>query len=393
MTRSNRRAWSVAIFAAMLLFGVAMMARGPVVVELGETFDAPEWRLGLVAPAGTVGYLVVTAVVGFRAGHLDSQRFVVVGLFGCALALAAMSLAPVLAVFLLAVVVRGTTTGVIRGLNRPLLSHFYPERRGRVYSYYDMTWAVGAMLGPLLIVASVAVADWRAAYALLAAATFLLGVVVWRLDAPAVDTDEEPFDRADVGRLLRRPEVIGMAAAMFFATGVEGGLFVWLPTYANGELPPALAKVTLSVMVAGYVPGRFLFGRLGDRVGYLRVLVPVLTLLVPAFALTFAVADGLWILPGVAVIGALVSSVFPLLISYATDAVPEHSGPVTAIAAVASSLGVGSVPAGMGFVISGSNVGAAMRLLLVPLGVAVAVLVAARVAERRRERVATPASD
>ena len=58
---SNRRLWTLAIFAAMVLAGIAMMARGPVIVELGETFDAPEWQLGLIAPAGTAGYLVVIA--------------------------------------------------------------------------------------------------------------------------------------------------------------------------------------------------------------------------------------------------------------------------------------------------------------------------------------------
>lgn len=387
--RSNRRLWTTVIFAAMVIGGVAMMARGPIIVELGQTFDAPEWQLGLIAPAGTVGYLIVIAVVGFGAGHLDTQRFVALGLAGSGVALLAMGAAPILAVFLLAVVIRGTMNGVIRGLNRPLLSHFYPERRGRVYGYYDMAWAMGALIGPLLVIVAVALLDWRLTYYVLAVGTFLLAAVVWRLDAPDVDSQEEPFDRADIVQLLRRPEVVGMAAAMFFGTGVEGGLFIWLPTYAASELPASLAKITLSVMIAGYVPARFLYGRVGDRVGYLRLLLPVFVLLVPAFVATFVYAEGLWILGGVAVIGALVSGVFPLLISYATEAVPHHSGPVTAIAAISSSLGVGSVPALMGVVISGSDATFAMQLLLVPLALAVVVLLAARIAERRREQAAT----
>jgi len=193
-----------------------------------------------------------------------------------------------------------------------------------------------------------------------------LALPVWRLDAPEVESSEEPIDRADVAALLRRPEVVGMAAAMFFGTGVEGGLFIWLPTYANGELPANLASITLSVMIAGYVPARFLYGRIGDRIGYLRLLLPILVALVPLFYVTFVYADGLWILLCVALIGAGIGGIFPLLISYATEAVPHHSGPVTAIAAVASSLGVGSVPAVMGVVISGSDARLAMQLLLRP---------------------------
>jgi MFS family permease len=391
VTRSNRGLWTVAVFAAILLGGVTMMARGPVIVELGETFDAPEWQLGLIAPAGTVGYLVVISVVGFGAGHFDTQRLVTLGLFGTGAALLAMGVAPALAVFLLAVLLRGTMNGVVRGLNRPLLSHFYPESRGRVYGYYDMTWAVGAVLGPLLVIVAVAVLDWRLVYYALAAVTFGLAIVVWRLDAPTVESSEEPFDRADAVKLLRRPEVLGMAAAMFFGCGVEGGLFIWLPTYATGKLPSHLASITLSVMIAGYVPARFVYGRIGARLGYLRLLLVILLLLVPVFYAAFVYADGLWILASVAVIGAGVGGVFPLLISYATEAVPHHSGPVTAIAAVSSSLGVGIVPALMGFVISGSDATLAMQLLLLPLGLTVAVRLAARVAERRREATVQPA--
>jgi len=369
----------------MALTGAAMMARGPIIPHLGTTFGAPEWQLGLIAPAGTAGYLVVISVVGFGAGHLDPRRFVLLGMVGSAVCLLAMAAAPLLAVFLTAVLVRGTMNGVVRGLNRPVLSHFYPERRGRVYSYYDMTWAAGAVVGPLAVVGAVALGNWRIAYVGMAAVMAVLAVAVWRLDAPAVESEEEPIDWGEVLGLLRRPEIAAMIVAMFFATGVEGGLFTWLPTYAAGELPPSLAGITLSVMIAGYVPGRAVYGRLAERVGYLPLLVGILLALLPAFW-AFLAADGRWLLAAVAAVGALISGVYPLLLSYATEAVPHHSGPVTALAAVSSSLGVGIVPAVMGGVISGSNVGAAMRLLLGPIVLALAVLVVARVAERRRDR-------
>lgn len=389
MTRTiaerDRRRWTAAIFAAMALSGTALMLRGPVLPYLGRDFGAPEWQLGLVAPAGTVGYLVVVSAVGFGAGHLDPRRFVALGLAGSAVAVLAMGVAPGVAVFLLAVLARGTANGVVRGLNRPLVSHLYPDSRGRMYSYYDMVWAVGAALGPVLVVAAVAVENWRVAYYVLAAAMTVVAVVVWRLADPPVETEEEPIDREAVRELLARPEVLAMLAAMFFATGVEGGLFTWLPTYAQGELSPALAGVALTAMIAGYVPGRAVYGRLAERVGYVRLLVGVLALLVPVFLWTFRYAEGRALLVGVVAVGALLSGIYPMLVSYATEAVPEYSGPVTALAAVSSSLGVGVVPALMGGVISGADAGTAMELLLIPIGVALAVLVAARIGERRRE--------
>jgi len=231
----------------------------------------------------------------------------------------------------------------------------------------------------------------------------LLAVVVWRLDAPDVTGTEEPFDRRELLTLLRRPEVAAMVLVMFLGTGVEGGLFLWLPTYMTSVMPDgvaglglsaaALSSLSLSVMIAGYVPGRIVYGRLSERVGYLSLLIGILVLLIPTFYATFVLASGLWILPGVVAMGALISGIFPMLVSYATDAAPQHSGPVTAVAAIASSLGVGIAPAIMGWIISGSDATAAVQLLLVPLVVALAIVLVARVAERKRESAALSTAD
>lgn len=381
---ANRRAWTVAIFASLGLAGAVLMVRGPVLPELATAFGAPEWQLGLIAPAATLGYLVAVTAVGFGAGHLPPRRLVVAGLGGTAVALGLLGAAPSLPTFLVAVALQGATVGAFRGRTRPLLSHFYPTRRGRVYSYYDMTWAAGATLGPLLVIAVLALAPWRWVFWVLAAAYALVAAFVWSLSEPELESEERPLAREDVLALLRRPEILGMVAVMFFATGVEGGLFLWLPTYAAGELPDWLAGAVLSLMILGYVPGRFAYGRLAERVGYVRLLVGILGALLPVYLLTFFVAGGLWLLPGILAIGVLLSGAFPLLVSYATDATPEYSGPVTAVAAVAGSLGVGVVPAMMGFAISSGDAAAGMELLVVPLVASIGLVVAVRVSERRR---------
>jgi hypothetical protein len=37
--------------------------------------------------------------------------------------------------------------------------------------------------------------------------------------------------------LLRNPAVAGMALALLFGGGIEGGFFTWLPTYAAQFFP------------------------------------------------------------------------------------------------------------------------------------------------------------
>ncbi|MUV58819.1 MFS transporter, partial [Halogeometricum sp. CBA1124] len=47
-----------------------------------ESFGAPEWLLGLVAPAGTVGFVVFVAAAGAVAGRVDTRRLLLVGVVG-----------------------------------------------------------------------------------------------------------------------------------------------------------------------------------------------------------------------------------------------------------------------------------------------------------------------
>ncbi|PSP71427.1 MFS transporter [Halobacteriales archaeon QH_8_67_27] len=363
----------------MALTGAMIQARGAVLPTLEGFFVVPEWQLGLVAPAGTVGYLLVVVVFGTGAGHFDARRLLAVGAFGAGVALLAMGLAPSFLFFLGAIVVRGAMTGFLRGLDRPLLSHLYPSNRGRLFNLYDGTWAVGAASGPLAVVVALRLGSWRLVYAALAVALFVLAVLFWRLESPTVESKEQPLTRARLGELLRQPEVIALLAALFLVTGVEGGLFTWLPYYANGELPGGWAEVTLTAMLVAYVPGRFAYSALTERVGPLNLLIGVLGLLLPAFAFTFFVADGLWVLAGVVAVGLLISGVFPTMMAYATDAVPEYSGPVNALATGTASVAVGSVPAVMGVVVGGSDAATAMRLLLAPLAAALGVVVLARI--------------
>jgi len=380
----NRRLWTLAIFLTMACTGAVMQVRGAVLPTLETFYAVPEWQLGLVAPAGTVGYLLVILVVGSSAGRVDVRRFIAGGAALTGAALLTMGLAPSFLVFLGALVVQGAAVGVFRALDRPLLSHFFPNERGRVYNRYDGTWAIGAACGPLAVVLALRAGSWRLVYGALGVGVLALAVAFWSLRSPTVESAEEPLAREDIGALLRQPEILALLATLLFVTGVEGGLFTWLPYYAQAELPAGWAELTLTAMLVAYVPGRFVCSVLSERLGPLTLLVGVLGLLIPAFAVTFFLADGLWVLAGVVAIGLLISGVYPTMMAYATDAVPEHSGPVNAVASAVAGVSVGGVPALMGVVVGGSDAATAMRLLLVPVALALGVVVLARIAKGRR---------
>jgi MFS family permease len=390
-TQTSRRDWTAVIFVAMALGGAVLQLRGAVLPTLQRTFGTPEWQLGLVAPAGMVGYVAAVLLTGFGAGHLAPRRLIAGGLLGGGLAVVLMGLSPAFAVFALAVAVQGALNGVLRGLNRPLLSHLYPDARGRAYSLYDMAWAIGAMAGPLVLLVAAAVGDWRWAFFAVAAGWLALGAAVIRLSDPGVARAEEGITVAEIRPLLRRPPILVTGVGLVVGVGVEASLFTWLPIYATEALPPTatvrvagatvtvgLAEATLSIMLAGYVPGRFVYGSLAERVGYDRLMTAITVAVVPAYAVTFRVLDGLAILAGIFVVGVLLSGVYPLFLAYATDALPDHSGPITAVGATTAALAFGVVPALVGALISLTDAPTALAVVLLPLAVLPGVVALAR---------------
>lgn len=377
---ANRRAWTVCIFCSVGVLGAFLQLRGALIPSFGESFAVSEARLGLIASAASAGSLVSVFAIGTAVSRIDVGRTLVLAGAALVVLLAAIALAPTYAVLLAGFGAAGLAQGSLHALDRPLLSHLYPDRRGRIYNLQDMAWAIGAALGPLLATAALVVAGWRLAFVVLACAFVPVVALFWRLEVPSF-AGEEPLEPRELAGLLRTRTVGTMALLMVLLSLVESGIFTWLPYYAGETLPRGVANLSLSLYLAAYVPGRYAFSRAADRFDNLE-LVLASAALATAALVGFLSASGYAMLGAVAVVGFLVAGMFPTLLAWATNDVPEYSGPVNALAFVASGAGFAVFPAAMGAVAGRYTIGAAMALLAVAM--AVFALVAAVIVLRGR---------
>ncbi|KTG14878.1 MFS transporter [Haloferax profundi] len=377
-TLDSRRWWTIVIFAYVALEGASLQMRGSVVPVLRDSFGTPEWLLGLVAPAGTIGFLVFVALTGVVAGRVDTRRLILLGIAGTGASVFIIGFTPSFAFFLAALLLRGSFGGVGRGTDRPLLSHLHSEDRGKWFSYYDAMWAVGATIGPLIVTAALWLGDWRFAYYALGAAFLPVVLLVVWLPTPSIEGDgDDPLTFEEIKRVGRRPEVLVMIGGILMTTGVEGALFTWLTTFAEGRVPASFVTASLSVLLVAYIPGRFVAGVLSDRLDTVTLISGLAMLCLLSAVYTFFVATGVGILVGLFGIGFSLSGQFPTLLAYSTEAAPEHSAPINSLSLVVSTLGIAGVPAILGFVISDAGIEVAMQLLVVPLVALVGVSVIA----------------
>lgn len=353
--------WTVAIFLFVLGDAMAMQARGPILSSLEATFGVSEAALGLVAPAGTVGFAVTAVATGLLAGRVRMRWTLLAGVVGVVCALVAMAAAPLYGVFLLALLAQGGAAGVFRGIDRAALSHIHSARRGRIYVAYALAWAVGAVLGPQLVSAVLAVADWRVVFLALACAFLPVAVVAARTDLPSMEAERSISIEA-LRTLLGRPAVVGASVAILCTGAVEGIVFTWLAYYAEGFYGTGTANLLLSTYLLAYVPARAGYTVIVGRIPYLALLFGTSVLAVPALAVAFSGVTGPVLFAAVFVAGAGLSSGFPALSAYAVEAAPEYSGPINAVTTGATYAGIGIAPAVVGVLAEPYGLGRALWL-------------------------------
>jgi len=233
-----------------------------------------------------------------------------------------------------------------------------------MYNTEDMVWAIGATAGPLLATAVLAVHGWRLAYVLLGFSFLPLIVLVWRLDVPDGIENEQELELGEIRPLFAHPTVASMAVAMLLIR-VHRGRYLHLAPVLREPVAPTLGGKPLAVRVPRDVhPGTALFGWATDRFSNLDLVLGSAIVAVGALYVAFVLTTGYPMLGAVLVIGFLVAGMFPTLLAWATNAFPQYSGPMGAVALGTSSIGFLIFPATMGVVADVYRVQTAMQLLV-----------------------------
>lgn len=364
----SSRDWTIVLFGFAAITGIAIQARGALIASFQREFGVSEAYLGLVAPVASAAVLATVLTVGFSAGRIDQRRWLLIGVGGSIIGFLLMAISPIYLIFLGMFGFRNLAAGVVSGLSRPLLSHLYPSRRGRIFNLNEMVWAFGAAIGPLLVTAVLLFGSWRWTYVLIAILMVPIFVALMFLRAPAQTSNERSFELRELPGLLDRPVITVMALSIVFTAGIEGVFFTWLPFYAGQFVSEGFANALLSLFLIAYVPGRFVFSRLVTRYRptTLVFVSAIGSLLILSVVFTAPTRVSLPI--GFAMVGFLVSGFFPTLLAWGTNEYPEISAPVNAIAVTAISAGMFTSPAIVGVIADVFSIEQAMFFQLALLG-------------------------
>lgn len=360
-----------------IALGLPAGAIGVAWPHMRESLGAPLAGLGLLLAAWTIAYFVASASSGPGTASFGTSILL---LGGCALAAAGalgIALSSRWWMVPLAAVPLGAGSGLI---DAAVNAHVSLNRGVRYMGWLHASWAVGAALGPQVIVVSLAATgSWRAAFGVMAFAFLGIGLVVairrgdWAggANAPPVQAPA----RISPGPSYRRALLL-LAGLFLIGAGLEATAGDWSYTQltTGRSVPAEMASLSASLFWAGLAGGRAALGLFGNRAAPAR-------LLDAGVALAVLAALGFWLGPppvaafiALPVLGIAVSLIFPLLLSLTPERVGTAMTPHTVgYGLAAGNLGAGGIPAGAGLVLQSAGV-LALGPILVCLAVAMAIL-------------------
>ncbi len=286
--------------------------------HMRASLDAPLAGLGLLLAAFTAAYFVASAGSGALGARLGTAVLLASGCGLAAAGLLGLGLATVWWMVPIITLLLGGGSGLIDAVAN---THTSLNRGVRYMGWLHASWAVGAALGPLVVVASMAATgSWRASFVVVAAAFLVVGLLVgsrhqdWIDTAPDADRPSEATLEQRSSRLRALALLIGL---FVLGAGLEGTAGDWSYTQltAGRAVSSGLAGLGASLFWTGLAGGRVAMGLLGNRIAPDRLLdisVGVSAVGALAFWLLPPLGSALIALP---ILGAAVSVIFPLLLS------------------------------------------------------------------------------
>ena len=238
-------------FGAFLGLGIAMSFLGPALPELRAQTGSTVGQMGIVFSAQSVGGVLGSIVAGRVFRRFGGRHLIALALGAFAVAIIVIPGSSELAVIVAAGSVIGFGAGSVDvGGNTVVSGLVAPERLVSSINALHMSFAVGAVIAPLMVGISLALADslWPA-FAVFAGGTGAVACVLWFGDR-AGSARQAADDHAQRGA---SPDAWRLAlVALFFLlyVGLEIGFSGWIATYSD-ELVGVATLLAVGVAAAG----------------------------------------------------------------------------------------------------------------------------------------------
>ncbi|MEN3184359.1 MAG: MFS transporter [Atribacterota bacterium] len=348
---------SVIVGIAFFFLAVSMLITGAVLPRWIELFRLSATRAGRLFSLYYLPYVVTTFVSGALCDLFGKKPILVLSQAFLALGFFVVSLAENFPTIEWGIFLAGIGGGFCEAPLTGLLSQVFPGREGAALNLSQISFGLGAAVGPYLAGFLLARnVSFRVLYFIPGVFSVLLFWLLLRERELFASGNNERFSFENLKALAPFATLLGASfLAIFLYVGAEIGSSAWMSTYFVRELGQsiALGGAAMGIFWGTMTVGRLIFGVLARRISYL-LLLRVATLLSLFALLALNVMRQVpFALLSLLVLGFGFAPIWPLIVAW----VAKHTNKLqaTAIGLTVASGGLGALffPWFMGVVADG----------------------------------------
>jgi fucose permease len=344
MAIRNRFLITGAAFTALSLMGMSFTFLGTSLPSVRSFLNVNIQRAGTLTAFLQLGFALTTIAGGILSDRMRREKLLMAGCLCLGLATLLFGIWPLYSFNLLVACGMGIGAGLVLSSSNALLVGLYPERKGSILNLHHVFFAVGSLIGPLIMGHLISrQIKWQYGFSGLGLFLFCLGAFL-AFTRTERSGAKNKVSLTQVGNLLRQKDFIVLILVCFLAIGAQFALLFFTVTFlkeAKGFSIGA-ASIVLSALLIFLGIGRLTCSWLSTRVGNSKIILALLSF----FLITLIVAwkgEG-WV-SGIGLIlsGLACSGVFPSLLALTGTLFHEVTGTALGILAMMSGLGGMSV--------------------------------------------------
>lgn len=362
----QRRTYSIAAcYILIFVCAVIMTVISPLITEMSKEFSLNLVESGALFTAMFIGYTVFTLIGGVLADRFGKKRVLITCLIILCASLFAFSLAANYITSCILILLAGGGAGIMECMTNALIAEIsLPSRKSFHLNFIQVIFGIGAFTGPFLTGFCLSSGiSWRTIYIFIAILTAGLILTSAFIKSNKADIQEK-LSPAAFKTLFTDARFIMLCICLFLYTGSETGAWGWMSTFLEANLAFNIYDSGLAVGVfwMAVVFARIVIITLMKKVS-MRTFIIILSFASAAVTLGSAFVTSRemgWAV--VIMLGLCYSSIWPLIVSYASERYTRHTGTVFASLVASGGLGMCIIPLSIGAVGQHTNIRTAMAL-------------------------------
>ena len=362
---ANDRAIPIALFLGFIITGIVSTVLGPILPVFMSRWSLDDAQGGLFFTTQFTGSMAGVGLSSLLLAKHGYRYTLAIGFFLTAVGIAGLNAAHPHAA-LVATAAYGCGYGLVTPSTNLCIAEMFSARRSAALSLLNMTWGVGAITCPIIILAGLrsnrlaSVLLVTAAFALLLALIFAL----LKFEPPAQSSAAEKIVAGETpAHPIHIPVALGLL--FFLYVGTETSLSGWAAEQTRRVVGGPGSTITPMFFFAGLLSGRALAAALLTRINENPMVIAGLLLAASGNIALLAATSRAQIILGAIFAGLGLASLYPIFIAWLSKWYGQRARKIGGAMFSLAAFGGATLPWFVGFV---SKHALSLRIgLLVPL--------------------------